>query len=75
MADLPYRQVSHDHAAFLEKAMKRKGFSEVYEDLGDEYALIRELLAARSRAGLTQADVAESMGTTAPSTHDPSAGS
>ena len=64
MADLPYHPVSHDHDAFLDKAMKRKGFSEAYEDLEGEYALVRELLAARSRAGLTQEDVAESMGTT-----------
>jgi transcriptional regulator with XRE-family HTH domain len=64
MADLEYRPVGHDHDAFLKKALKRKGFSEAYADLEDEYALIRELLAARSRAGLTQEEVAESMGTT-----------
>ncbi len=64
MAELPYRPVAHDHEKFLEKALKRKGFGEAYEELKDEYALVRELLAARSRAGLTQADVAASMGTT-----------
>ena len=64
MANLPYRPVPHDHQAFIAKALKRKGFTEAYEGLEDEYALVRELLAARSRAGLTQEEVAESMGTT-----------
>jgi ribosome-binding protein aMBF1 (putative translation factor) len=35
-----------------------------YEALGDEFDLARELIAARVRAGLTQAQVAERMGTT-----------
>jgi DNA-binding XRE family transcriptional regulator len=64
MADLEYRPVAHDHEAFLKKALRRKGFAEAYAALEDEYLLVRELLAARSRAGLTQAEVAESMGTT-----------
>lgn len=64
MADLKYRPVEHDHEEFLKKARKRKGFSKAYEDLGDEYGLVRELLAARSKAGLTQEEVARSMGTT-----------
>lgn len=64
MAELKYRPVPHDQEAFLEKARKRKGFQEAYDELGDEYALARELLGARSRAGLTQEAVAERMGTT-----------
>ena len=64
MAELKYRPVPHDHKAFLKKARKRKGFQEAYEELGGEYALVRELLDARSRAGLTQEAVAERMGTT-----------
>ena len=64
MADLKYEPVSHDHDAFLEKALKRKGFNQAYDELEDEYLLIRELLGARMRAGLTQEEVAESMGTT-----------
>ena len=64
MADLKYQPVPHDQKAFLEKAIKRKGFKEAYEALENEYALIHELLAARSRAGLTQEVVAERMGTT-----------
>ena len=35
-----------------------------YEALGYEFDLARELIAARVRAGLTQAEVAEGMGTT-----------
>ena len=34
-----------------------------YEALSDEFDLARELIAARVRAGLTQAEVAERMGT------------
>ncbi len=64
MTDLKFRPVAHDHAAFLDEAAKRPGFAASYEGLGDAYALTRELLAARSRAGLTQDEVAASMGTT-----------
>jgi ribosome-binding protein aMBF1 (putative translation factor) len=35
-----------------------------YEALGDEFDLAHELIAARVRAGLTQSEVAERMGTT-----------
>jgi DNA-binding XRE family transcriptional regulator len=35
-----------------------------YEAQAEEFAMARELIAARTRAGLTQADVAERMGTT-----------
>lgn len=64
MAELTYDPIPHDHEEFLEKAGKRKGFREAYEALGNEYTLARELLAARARAGLTQEEVADSMGTT-----------
>ncbi len=64
MSGLDYQPVPHDHDAFLQKALKRKAFRETYESLAKEYALAREMLAARSRAGLTQEVVAELMGTT-----------
>lgn len=64
MADLKYKPVSHDHKAFLKKALKRKEFRKAYENLEEEYRLTREMLAARSRFGLTQEAVAELMGTT-----------
>ena len=35
-----------------------------YEAQAEEFALARELIAARTRAGLTQAEVAQRMGTT-----------
>jgi DNA-binding XRE family transcriptional regulator len=64
MANLKYKPVPHDHETFLKKARKRKGFSEVYDGLEEEYALVREMLNARSRSGLTQEAVAKRMGTT-----------
>jgi predicted transcriptional regulator len=35
-----------------------------YDALVDEYAIARELIAARARAGLSQSEVARRMGTT-----------
>jgi DNA-binding XRE family transcriptional regulator len=64
MTDLKFKPVRHDHQEFLEKASKRRGFSEAYEALEVEYALAHEMLAARARAGLTQEAVAGRMGTT-----------
>ena len=64
MADLKYQPTPHDHNAFLEKATKREGFRKAYEDLAEEYALVREMISARARVGLSQEAVAERMGTT-----------
>jgi DNA-binding XRE family transcriptional regulator len=64
MADLRYQPVPHDHELFLRNAGKRKGFRKAYKQLEEEYALIREMLAARSSRGLTQEAVAAMMGTT-----------
>ena len=64
MARSEYRPVAHDHDAFLKRALKRKGFGDAYDELEDEYLLVRELLAARAHSGLTQEEVAASMGTT-----------
>ena len=80
MADLTFKPVTHDHNAFIEKAKKRDGFKKAYEDLEEEYALVKEMLAARARLGLSQEAVAELMGTTksaisrleAPGKHSPS---
>ena len=47
-----YEPVSHDHETFLQKAMKRTAFRQAYEELTEEYTLVRELLAARIKAGL-----------------------
>jgi len=35
-----------------------------YDAMADEFSMARELIAARSRAGLTQGEVAQRMGTT-----------
>jgi DNA-binding XRE family transcriptional regulator len=64
MTELKYQPVPHNHEAFLKKALTRKDFREAYEELEEEYTLVREMLAARSRSGLTQEAVAERMGTT-----------
>jgi DNA-binding XRE family transcriptional regulator len=64
MAEMKYEPVSHDHKAFLKKANEREGFRKAYENLEEEYNLVREMLSARSKSGLTQEAVAELMGTT-----------
>ncbi len=64
MAKTKYEPVVHDHKAFLENASKRKGFTIAYNDLEEEYGLVREMLTARLKAGLTQEAVAGLMGTT-----------
>jgi len=64
MADLEFKPVRHSHKAFLEKAARRKGFTEAYDALALEYQLADQMLKARARAGLTQDAVAERMGTT-----------
>ena len=64
MAELKYDPVPHNQKAFLEKASKRRGFRKAYDALETEYALAHEMLSARTRAGLTQEAVADSMGTT-----------
>lgn len=51
------------------RTIKRKMLADrevraAYDDLADEFNLARELIAARVRAGMTQAEVAERMGTT-----------
>ena len=49
--------------AWKRKQMKDPAFKAAYDALEEEYALIRELLDARTRAKLTQAQVARRMGT------------
>lgn len=64
MAELKYQPVTHDHAAFLERARTRPGFTEAFEALALEYQVAGQMLKARALAGLTQEAVAERMGTT-----------
>jgi predicted transcriptional regulator len=49
--------------AWKRKQMKDPEFRKEYDALEEEFALIGELLSARSKAKLTQAQVARRMGT------------
>lgn len=64
MPELKHSPVKHDHKAFLAKARARPGFDKAYDGLELEYEVAKQLLKARTRAGLTQDAVAERMGTT-----------
>ena len=52
------------HEQLRAKAFVRAEVKSQYEEQGDEYALLDEFLKARSDQGLTQAQVAERIGTT-----------
>lgn len=55
------------HAELKARALADSGVQAEYERLNrEEYALLDEMLAARHAAGLTQAQIAERMGTKAP---------
>jgi ribosome-binding protein aMBF1 (putative translation factor) len=54
------------HAELKERALSKPEVKSAYDELEDEYALARELIHARSAAGLTQEEVAEKMHTKAP---------
>ena len=54
------------HSELKKKAFKRPGVKAAYEEMEPEFALLRELLRARQNAGLSQAEIAEKMGTKAP---------
>lgn len=45
------------------KWRKNPAFREAYEALADEFALAAQVIEARARAGLTQIELAERMGT------------
>ena len=52
------------HAKLKARALANPEVKAVYDALGPEYKLIAELLRARKKSGLTQAEVASRMGTT-----------
>ena len=54
------------HSDLKKKALKKKKVKEEYDALEPEFSLLRELLQARQNAGLSQAEVANKMGTKAP---------
>ena len=55
-----------NHKLLKEKALNNELVREEYESLSPEFNLLREMLRARQDAGLSQADIAERMGTKAP---------
>lgn len=46
--------------------IKEPKYRKVYEALEDEFAVAKAVIAARNRAGLTQMELAQKMGTTQP---------
>ena len=52
------------HKQLRTKALGNAEVKAEFDQLADEFSMARELIAARSRAGLTQGEVAERMGTT-----------
>ena len=54
------------HSTLISKWKKDEKFNVAYVGLEDEFALFDEMLSARKKAGLTQAQVADKMGTKVP---------
>lgn len=54
------------HAELKKKALSNPKLLSAYESLEAEFALLQQMLKARNKAGLTQAEVAARMGTKAP---------
>ena len=54
------------HKQLTKKMLDKVAVKLEYESQAEEFALLDELLRARQRAGLTQAEVAERMGTMPP---------
>ncbi|MBU1745256.1 MAG: helix-turn-helix domain-containing protein [Proteobacteria bacterium] len=54
------------HDEMIEKMLSDPAVKAAYDDLEDEFALFDEVLKARKRTGLTQAEIAARMGTKAP---------
>jgi transcriptional regulator with XRE-family HTH domain len=52
------------HKQLRAKALRRSEVKAEYDKAGEEFALLDEFLRARTEQGLTQADVAERIGTT-----------
>ena len=54
------------HHELKQIALQKPKVRAAYEALGPEFALLRQMVKARQEAGLTQAQVAERMGTKPP---------
>jgi DNA-binding XRE family transcriptional regulator len=57
-----YNPVPFDPKAAGRRWQREPAFADAYAAFEDEFAALRELLAARHRAGMTQAEVADRMG-------------
>ena len=55
-----------NHSELKAKALANPAVNAAYEEMTPEFALLRQMLKARQTAGLSQADVAERMGTKPP---------
>ena len=49
---------------FKRKAFERPGVKSAYDDLAEDFSFLDQVLNARAESGLTQAEVAERIGTT-----------
>lgn len=56
--------MSSSFKKFKEKVLAKPAVKQAYEELDEEFAFLAEVLKARQKAGLTQAEVAEKIGTT-----------
>lgn len=63
MSETGYKPVPHD-AAFREALLRKPGVQKAFDALEEEYTALHAILEARKTAGLTQAEVADRMGTT-----------
>lgn len=54
------------HSELKEKALSNPKVKAAYDEMIPEFVLLRQMLKARQKAGLSQAEVAERMGTKAP---------
>ncbi len=65
MANDTYQPVPHD-VAFREQLLANSEVQAAFDASAIEYGILNEMLSARRDAGLTQAQIAEIMGTKAP---------
>lgn len=55
-----------NHAELKEKVLANPETLAAYQRISPEFSLLRQMLKARARAGLSQAEIADRMGTKAP---------
>lgn len=55
-----------NHSQLKTKALSDPNVKIAYDEMAPEFALLRQMLQARQKAGLSQAEVAERMGTKPP---------